>query len=391
MRIALVTETFLPSVDGVVTRLTHAVDWLAEHGHDLAVVAPDLGVADYHGVPVLGVPAATMPVYRSRKWGLPTPAVTRHLAAFSPDIVHVWQPDLVGLAAVEGCRRHGWPLVTSYHTDTVGYLDYYGPLRAGRRPAVWYERRLHNSAPLTLVTSRAMARTLAGRGVGRVAVLPRGVDLEARDPSFASADMRSRLTGGRPERPLVVFVGRLAPEKSLETLASVARAHPEWAFALVGDGPARAGLEEAFAGTGATFTGFLSSAELAGAFASADAFAFPSTSETLGLVILEAQASGTPVVAAQSPATAEQLSDGVNGLVYDPADAGALEAALARLLAKTDEGAELRDRLRAAGLVEAQANGWDRASAALLDAYDLALGAYSLGWRAPKHPGRARA
>ena len=391
MRIALVTETFLPSVDGVVTRLTHALDWLATHGHDLAVVAPDLGVTDYHGVPVLGVPAAMMPVYRSRKWGLPTPAVARHLAAFSPDVVHVWQPDLVGLAAVEGCRRHGWPLVTSYHTDTVGYLDYYGPLRAIRRPAVWYERRLHNSAPLTLVTSRAMARTLAARGVGRVAVLPRGVDLEARDPRFANADMRARLTGGHPERPLVVYVGRLAAEKSLDTLAPVARAHPEWAFALVGDGPARVELEEAFAGTGATFTGFLSGTELAGAFASADAFAFPSTSETLGLVILEAQASGVPVVAAQSPATSEQLCDGANGLVYDPAEPGTLELALARLLSGNDESAQLRARLRAAGLAEAQANGWDRASAALLDAYDLTLGAYSLGWRAPEHPGRARA
>lgn len=388
MRIALVTETFLPSVDGVVTRLTHALDWLAAQGHNLVVVAPDLGVSDYRGVPVRGVPAATMPVYRSRPWGLPSPEAGRHLRAFAPDVVHAWQPDLVGLAAVEACRRSGWPLVTSYHTDTVGYLGYYGPLRALRRPATWYERRLHSSAPLTLATSRAMARTLAARGVPRVAVLPRGVDLAARDPRFADRGMRARLTGGRPERPLVLFAGRLAPEKNLASLAAVARAHPEWAFALVGDGPARADLERAFAGTGAVFTGFLSGEELSAAFASADAFAFPSTSETLGLVILEAQASGVPVVAASSPATDEQLRDGENGLVYDPADPRGLEAALARVLARADEGEGLRARLRAAGLAEARTNGWDAASAALLDAYGLALRAYALGWQAPRHPGR---
>ena len=384
MRIALVTETFLPSVDGVVTRLAHGIDWLAAQGHELAVVAPDLGVRDYDGAPVLGVKAITWPVYRSRPWGTPSPKVARYLQAFKPDVVHVWQPDMIGLAAVQACTRLGLPLVTSYHTDTIAYLDYYGPLRTIKRPGTWYERRLHNQAPLTLATSRAMAQKLRERGVAHVAVLPRGVDLDARDPRFASAAMRERLSGGHPERPLLLYVGRVAAEKNLASLEPVMRRHPEWSLAVVGDGPALEPMRRLFAGTPTVFTGFLGGQELSSAFASADAFVFPSTTETLGLVILEAQASGIAVVAAASPATCEQIEDGVNGMVYDPDDPTALEQALERLL----DSEPLRRRIADAGHQAALAQGWDRASAALLDAYRLVLGIYGAGWRPPAHPGR---
>lgn len=384
MRIALVTETFLPSVDGVVTRLSHGIDWLAAQGHKLAVIAPDLGVRDYNGVPVLGVKAITWPVYRSRPWGTPSPKVARYLQAFKPDVVHVWQPDMIGLAAVQACTRLGLSLVTSYHTDTIAYLDYYGPLRAIKRPGTWYERRLHNQAPLSLVTSRAMGAKLRARGVPNVAVLPRGVDLAARDPRFASTAMRERLSAGRPQAPLLVYVGRVAAEKNLASLEPVMRRHPEWSLAVVGDGPALEPMRRLFAGTATMFTGFLGGEELSAAFASADAFVFPSTTETLGLVILEAQASGLAVVAARSPATCEQIEDGVNGVVYDPRDPAALEHALEGLLA----GEGLRRRIADAGRTVALTQDWDHASAALLDAYGLALKMYAAGWRPPRHPGR---
>lgn len=387
MRIALVTETFLPSVDGVVTRMTHAVDWLVDHGHELCVVAPDLGVSDYRGVPVLGVKAVTWPFYRSRAWGTPSPRVARYLREFRPDVVHAWQPALVGFPAVAACTRGRVPLVTSYHTDLSSYLDYYGPVaRLGRRLVEWYQRRENNLSPLTLVTSRAMQRKLEDMGVRGVSVLPRGVDLAMRDPRFASDGMRARLTGGRPERPLIVYVGRVAAEKNLESLLPVMRAHPDWSLAIVGDGPALSHLKQAFAGTPTTFTGFMGGEELAAAFASADVFAFPSTTETLGLVILESQASGTPVVAAASPATVEQLRDGENGLVYDPSDPGALGRALERLLSPSGGG--LARRIAQAGIDEARQNGWERASAAVYDAYEATLALYAEGWEPPHRPGR---
>ena len=384
MKIALVTETFVPSVDGVVTRLTHGIDWLVTQGHELCVIAPDLGVPDYRGVAVHGVRAITWPVYRSRPWGIPSPQVARYLHAFAPDIVHVWQPDMIGLAAVEACTRNGWPLVTSYHTDTIAYLDYYGPLRAIKRPGTWYERRLHNQAPLTLVTSRAMKARLQERGVPRVAVLPRGVDLSARDPRFSEQAMRTRLSGGHPERPLFIYVGRVAAEKGLASLEPVMRRHPEWSLAIVGDGPAFADMRRLFAGTATVFTGFMGGTELSQAFASADAFVFSSTTETLGLVILEAQASGLPVVAAKSPATCEQIANGVTGMVYDPATELGLDRALEDLL----QDPARRNAIAQAGRAVALGQSWEHASAALIDAYELTLGLYRAGWTPPAHPGR---
>ena len=369
MRIAMVTETFLPSVDGVVTRLTHALDWLIEQGHELCVIAPDLGVSEYRGVPVHGVKAVTMPFYRSRPWGLPSGRVRSYLQEFAPDIVHAWQPDLVGLSAVRACRRLGLPLVTSYHTDTVAYLDYYRAFRLLKGLLAAYERRLLNAGAMTLVTSNAMRRELVARGVQEPRVLPRGVDLTARDPRFASSEMRARLTDGEPERPLLVYVGRVAAEKSLDTLLPVMRDHPDWALAIVGGGPELEHLQELFAGTRTQFTGFMSGNELSAAFASGDAFVFPSITETLGLVVLEAQASGLPVVAAASPATCEQIHDGVNGLVYDPQRPGALQEALEQVLSDETHASVIAQE----GLKAARENGWDRASAALLEAYEEVL------------------
>jgi len=369
MRIAMVTETFLPSVDGVVTRLAHALDWLAAQGHELCVVAPDLGVRDYKGIPVHGVRAVTMPFYRSRPWGLPSRRVGRCLQEFAPDVVHVWQPDLVGLSAVHACRRLGLPLATSYHTNTVAYLDYYRAFKPLKGLLAAYERELLNAGDLTLVTSGAMRRELVARGVQEPLVLPRGVDLAARDPRFASSEMRARLTGGEPWRPLLVYVGRVAAEKGLDTLLPVMRAHPDWALAVVGGGPELERLRELFAGTRTHFAGFLGGGELSAAFASGDAFVFPSTTETLGLVILEAQASGVPVVAAASPATCEQVRDGVDGVVYDPQRPETLAEALERVLSDKPRAAAIAQ----AALAVARQNSWDQASAALTDAYEQAI------------------
>lgn len=385
MRIAFVTETFLPSVDGVVTRMARTLDWLAREGHDVHVIAPDLGCKDYQGFAVSGVRAVTYPLYRSRPWGTPSPEVARILGRYSPDVIHVWQPMLVGLPAILHARRRRVPLVTSYHTNIASYLDYYGPVvRAFRRPVMAYQRWMHNQAPLTLVTSRAMRIHLGEQGVSGLTVLPRGVELTARDPRFADAEMRVRLSGGHPERPLLVYVGRVAVEKGLPSLEPLMRAHPEWSLAIVGGGPQLERLRARFAGTNTTFAGFLEGPELSAAFASGDVFVFPSTTETLGLVILEAQASGVPVVAAASPATDEQITPGVNGLTYDASEPASLERAVASVLADADGAA----RIRQAGIAEARENDWAHASEALFACYERTLAIYRGGWAAPRHPMR---
>lgn len=385
MRVLYVTETFLPSVDGVVTRMTHALDRLSQLGHEAAVVCPGLGIDSYQGFPVVGTPALRYPLYRSRKWGMPSPVVARTIKRFKPDVVHVWHPLLVGSAAVLACERQGVPLITSYHTNVDKYLACYGTARVLVRPAMWLMRRLNNSSPITLVPSAAMSDYLGARGFSGLRVLPRGVDLSSRDPRFFDPAMRARLSSGTPDAPLLLYVGRVAPEKSLDTLEPLMRRHPNWRLAIVGDGPALPTLKRRFAGTATTFTGFLGGQELSGAFASADAFVFPSQTETLGLVLLEAMASGVPVVAADSPATRGQITHNKDGLIYNASDPEALEREVSRLLSDS----ELSSTIRQNALAEAQEAGWQRASDALLAAYEDTLRAYQAGWKRPKRPARS--
>lgn len=335
MRIAIVTETFLPSVDGVVTRLTHAVERMTSLGHEVLVIAPDLGVTEHAGARVVGMRCVTLPFYRHRPFALPTRRVDAVLRQFRPDVVHAAQPMMLASSAARSAHRRGVPLVASYHTHIPRYLDLYRAWAWARPLVWWWIRRNHALADLNLVTSSAMREELAAHGVERLRVLRRGVDTAARSPRFRSSAMRARLSGGRvggltgaAGPAVLLYVGRLAVEKSIDTLRPLLDRRDDVVLAIVGDGPDRARLEEVFAGTATVFTGFLRGDELAAAFASADAFVFPSVTETLGLVILEAMASGLPVVAARSGPTVEQVEDGVTGRIHDAGDLDGLDRAV---------------------------------------------------------------
>ena len=169
-------------------------------------------------------------------------------------------------------------------------------------------------AELNLCTSRATLETLQQHGIQRLQLWPYGIETDRFHPSKADDRWRWRLSGGHPDRVILLFVGRLAKEKTVERLLAAVRGQDHVALAIVGDGPLRARLERAFADTPTTFLGFLHGEELASAYASADIFALPSETETLGLVTLEAHASGLPVIAADSPAARELIRDGVDGL-----------------------------------------------------------------------------
>jgi glycosyltransferase involved in cell wall biosynthesis len=242
--------------------------------------------------------------------------------------------------------------VASFHTDLPRYVAGYGlGLVEG---AIWpLLRRVHNAAHVNLCPSAFTRRELRAHGVHRVGIWRGGVDTEHFHPRRRSLAMRARLTEGRPDAPLLLYAGRLAPEKNLELLAWVLDAHPGARLALVGDGPARPKLERVFRDTPTHFAGFLHGEELATAFASADVFVMPSRTETLGFVVLEAMASGTPVVAAEAGGIPDLVRHEENGLLFRPdgphargaaADAvgellrsRGLRAQLARLARKTAE------------------------------------------------------
>ena len=181
--------------------------------------------------------------------------------------------------------------------------------------------------------------------------------------------MRSRLSGGNPDSPLLLYVGRVSAEKQIDQIKPVLEAIPEAHLAIVGDGPHREALEAHFSGTQTHFIGYLQGLELASAFASADAFVFPSLTETLGLVLLEAMAAGCPVVAANSGGIPDIVTDGVNGYLFEPTDPNGAITATKRLLAATEE----REQLRAKARQEAEKWGWAAATHQLRRYYEAVL------------------
>lgn len=319
MRIALFAETFLPKWDGVAHTLCELLDHLARRGHTSLMFAPAGAPARYARTPIVGLPSFPFPLYPDLKLVAPGVDVSAQLRVFRPDLVHLVNPALLGLSGLRQARALGVPIVASYHTDIPGYTTRYG-LSWFREPTWAYFRWLHNQADLTLCPSRFTQAELQAQGFERVKVWGRGVDTERFHPRYRSEPWRIRLTGGCPEAPLLLYVGRLAVEKRVEWLRPLLDIHPEVRLAIVGDGPERAALEMHFADTNTVFTGYLRGEALAHAYASADIFVFPSANETFGNVILEAMASGLPVVAPRSGGPVDHVRDGENGLLFAPED-----------------------------------------------------------------------
>lgn len=373
MRIALFTETFLPKVDGIVTRLRHTIDHLQRSGEQVLIIAPDGGLSEYKGARIFGIAGFPLPLYPELKLALPRPAIGPVLEEFQPDIIHVVNPAVLGLAGLYYAKMLRVPLVASYHTHLPQYLQHYG--LAALEGLLWELLKAgHNQAHLNLCTSTAMVEELTLRGIERVNLWQRGVDTELFHPQQASSQMRDYLSQGHPDSPLLLYVGRVSAEKEIDRIKPVLEAIPQARLAIVGDGPYREALEKHFAGTPTHFVGYLQGTDLAAAYASADAFIFPSRTETLGLVLLEAMAAGCPVVASGSGGITDIVTDGVNGYLFDPKDSKGAIAATQRLLDKRAE----RELLRQNARQEAERWSWAAATAQLRNYYQTLLAQMTL-------------
>jgi glycosyltransferase involved in cell wall biosynthesis len=287
--------------------------------------------------------------------------------------VHVVNPAVLGLAGIYYSKTLDLPLVASYHTHLPKYLEHYG---LGMLEGLMWEliKAMHNQAQINLVTSTAMKTELSEHGVENIEVWQRGVDTELFRPELASAEMRDRLTQGHPEAPLLLYIGRLSAEKEIDRIKPVLQAIPDARLALVGDGPYRTELEAHFADTHTNFVGYLAGEDLASAYASADAFVFPSRTETLGLVLLEAMAAGCPVVAANSGGIPDIVTDGVNGFLFDPLDEAGAIVATRRLIESKAE----HELMRRNAVAEAEQWGWSAATRQLQQFYRQVLAQRSL-------------
>jgi glycosyltransferase involved in cell wall biosynthesis len=334
------------------------------------VVAPKYGEGpgSYEGVPIHRVSSVPLPPYPQIKLAPINPGVGTALRGFKPELIHAVNPFVLGRGAPFYSRRLDVPLVASYHTNIAAYARFYG-LGLFEGATRWYTRKLHNRAVINLCTSEATLRYLADEGVERLHLWPQGVDARRFHPDKFSKDWRVRLTNGHPAERLLLYVGRLGHEKNIGNLKVVLGGVPGVRLALVGDGPARRDLEQEFADTPTVFTGVLQGEELAAAFASADAFLFPSTTETLGIAMIEALASGLPVLAARTGATGEVVDDGETGLLYDPGSDAALVAAVREIV--SDDG--LRTRMGRNARASAERRDWGSSTRTLRGYYQQAL------------------
>jgi glycosyltransferase involved in cell wall biosynthesis len=371
MKIALFTETFLPKIDGIVTRLCHTVKHLQRSGDRVLIFSPAGGLTEYQGAEICGIEGFPLPLYPELKLAIPTPTIGEKLEQLQPDIIHVANPAVLGLGGLFYAKKLNIPLVASYHTHLPQYLHHYG---LGMLEGLLWEllKSGHNQADLNLCTSTAMVEELRNHGIERVDLWQRGVDTELFQPAYANLEMRNYLSQGKPDSRILLYVGRLGVEKEIDRIKPILEAIPNACLALVGDGPNRQTLEQHFANTPTHFVGYLRGQELASAYASADAFIFPSRTETLGLVLLEAMAAGTPVVAANSGGIPDIVTNGINGHLFDPADEKGAITATQKLLAQSEEREALRQNARA----EAERWGWSAATQQLRNYYQKIISAH---------------
>ncbi|CAG7574040.1 phosphatidylinositol alpha 1,6-mannosyltransferase [Barrientosiimonas humi] len=363
MRIAIVTESFLPTLNGVTTSVCRVLDCLREAGHDALVIAPAPAPATYRDFPVRTVRGVTLRQFRV---GLPSYELEGVLARFSPDVVHAASPFGLGARGLAAARNLGIPSVAVYQTDMPSYLKQHGgPLGAPVERAAWrWIRHFHTLADLTLAPSTQTLQELSAHGVPRTALWRRGVDAESYSPERRNdpevADLRSMLA---PRGETIVgYVGRLAPEKECHRLAEVANL-PGVSLCLVGDGPTRSALEQLL--PRANFLGYRSGLPLAHAYAALDVFVHTGTKETFGQTLQEAMAAGLPVVAPAAGGPLDIVKPGVTGLLFDPEQPGSLRQAVGGLVADP----AMRARMGASGRGKVETRSWKTLTAELLEFY----------------------
>jgi glycosyltransferase involved in cell wall biosynthesis len=287
------------------------------------------------------------------------------MQCFAPHLVHLVTPFSIGLAGLRWALQNDIPILASFHTNFVEYLAYYHASFLGG--PVWrFFRWFHDHADLNLAPSQSTKQKLAENGISPVRLWGRGVNTREFSPAHRDWELREQL--GAEGKTLLLYVGRLAPEKDLDILWQALRRlnQGEYPVHLVvtGKGPLENQLRDT-APDNVTFTGYLQGEDLHRVYASCDIFAFPSTTETYGNVVLEAHASGLPVVAPLSGGIRENLVDGVNGLACTPRDAEEMAARLTTLLARP----RLRKRLGANGRKHALGKSWDNIMAGLVNDY----------------------
>lgn len=368
LKIALVTETYLPQINGVSKTLDRLVAHLLSQGDQVHLLVPryrDNPPQAQPGLEVAAFGALALPNYQEILLPFTRPGhVRRILRDAAPDVVHIATEGPLGWAALRAAGKLGLPVVSSYHTNFSQYMASY---RLGFiENAVWrYLRWFHNRTMRTFCPTPSIRDILHAKGFARIDTWGRGVDCERFDPAKRDARLREEL-GFAPQDVVFVYCGRLAAEKNLSMLMSAFRdlADPRARLMLIGDGPLRAKLA-AEADARVVFTGYRQGEELARLYAVADVMAFPSLTETFGNVMLEAMASGLPVIGFKVPGPQDIVAGGHTGQLVAEISAPALTRAMARFLAD----GEAARRTSANARAYAQRQNWHQINEVVRQAY----------------------
>lgn len=320
LRIAVVTETFPPEVNGVAITLSRFIEGLRERNHDIQLIRPRQAQTErpsrddgFSETLTGGVP---IPNYPNLKLGLPAKRMlVRQWALHRPDIVHIVTEGPLGWSALQAAHTLKIPVCSDFRTNFHTYSLHYG-IGWLRSPIIAYLRKFHNRTLLTMVPTERMRSELMAHGFRNLRVVARGVDTLLFTPQRRSEVLREQW-GIKPETLAVLYVGRLAAEKNLAALCAafmaIRQQRPDARLILVGDGPDRRWLQNRL--PDAVFVGMQRGEALASHYASGDIFLFPSLTETFGNVTIEAMASGLPVVAYDYAAAAQHVSHETNGLL----------------------------------------------------------------------------
>lgn len=381
MRVAIITENFLPKLDGVTRTLARLLEHLQGKGHQALLLGPDSGMEEYAGAEIVGTAGLPLPFYPELKFNFFRPLFVRRLSEFDPDIVHLVDPVILGATGLATARLLNKPLVSSYHTNLAAYCNHFG-FSLLSKPMWLYNRLMHSACAMTFCPSLSTAAMLRMQGFANLRIWPRGVDTTLFQPERRSQEQRQGWLGdiedvGGSDPPgdktILLYVGRVSWEKNLRLLVQTYRRmdHNHCHLVIVGDGPAYTEVQQELAGLPVTFTGYLSGEALATAYASADIFAFPSRTETFGQVVLEAMASGLPVVCLLSEGVCDLVEHSRTGLLLDTRSLDEEEQIIVYLQHMTRLIAEPHTRyeMGQAALIEAQKYSWHEAMECLVRGY----------------------
>lgn len=372
MKIALFTDTFYPDINGVARTLKRFTDYLCEQNIEVKIFAPSNKSEEYVSAQIHRFKSASFFLYPECRFAFPNYfQIMAELETFKPDIIHVATPFNLGISGVYCAKKLNIPLVGSYHTDFDQYLQFYDLKFLSK--ILWkYMTWFHSPFKKIFVPSIETLQQLQKQDFTNLEIWPRGVDCQLFHPYYDKLSFRKKYAINK--KFLLMYAGRLAPEKNAELLLAAAKSLPSYLneniqWLIVGDGPMREQLQ-ASAPENMMFTGYLEGPQLAEVYSASDLFIFPSPTETFGNVVLESLASGTAVIGANAGGVKSIIQDGVTGHLCEPGNVEAFSESITNLLINPKQRAQLELKGREYALTQK----WDEIFNNLVRHYDSVIG-----------------